>query len=66
MTKKEILQKIEELKSDYIRIQGDIEKLENTGNRIEAAEKHLSRIEEELKRLRALLAQYEWPESTGN
>ncbi|ASS89961.1 MAG: hypothetical protein C6W58_12625 [Bacillaceae bacterium] len=55
MTKQEIEQRIAELKSDYIRIQGDIEKLESVGGNIEKAEQQLTEIENELANLRTAL-----------
>lgn len=51
MTKSEIESKIAELKMDYVRIQGDIEKLESTGNGVSKAEELLIRIEKELREL---------------
>ncbi|MEK4027097.1 MULTISPECIES: SE1832 family protein [Bacillaceae] len=56
MTKSEIESKIAELKMDYIRIQGDIEKLESTGNGVSKAEEQLIRIEKELQELNEELA----------
>lgn len=56
MTKAEIESKIAELKMDYIRVQGDIEKLESTGNRVTKAEEQLVRMEKELQELNAQLA----------
>lgn len=52
-TKSEIEYQILELKSDYIRQQGDIEKLESTGfpQMIEKAEQRLKDMETELARL---------------
>ncbi|MDR9793469.1 SE1832 family protein [Aeribacillus pallidus] len=55
MTKQEIEQRIAELKSDYIRIQGDIEKLESVRGNIEKAEQQLTEIENELANLRTAL-----------
>jgi len=53
--------KMDELKSDYIRIQGDMEKLESLGKHSNVAysEKLLEEIEAELKRLREKLQQTE-------
>ncbi|MBN9655173.1 hypothetical protein GLV98_08845 [Halobacillus litoralis] len=59
MTKKEIQDQIAFLKSDYIRIQGDLDKLEAAGGNIQNAEKQLARMEEELKELNKQLAQAE-------
>lgn len=57
MTKEEIQKRIVELKSDYIRIQGDMEKLESLGKNgnVSYSEKLLEEIELELKQLRELL-----------
>ncbi|WP_033827449.1 SE1832 family protein [Bacillus andreraoultii] len=57
MTKEEIQKRIDELKSDYIRIQGDMEKLESLGKNgnVSYSEKLLEEIELELKQLRELL-----------
>ncbi|WP_299089589.1 SE1832 family protein [uncultured Metabacillus sp.] len=49
MEKEKINQKISELKMEYIRIQGDIEKLESTGHSITKLEEKLQEIEAELK-----------------
>ncbi|QHS23638.1 hypothetical protein GWK91_12035 [Virgibacillus sp. MSP4-1] len=51
-TKKEIEQEIEQLKMDYIRIQGDLDKLEATGGRVSPLEKTLERMEQQLADLR--------------
>ncbi|WLR48839.1 SE1832 family protein [Halobacillus litoralis] len=59
MTKKEIQDQITFLKADYIRIQGDLDKLEAAGGNIQNAEKQLARMEEELKELNKQLAQTE-------
>lgn len=52
MNKKEIEERMLELKMDYARIQGDIEKLESTGKTVRPLERHLQAIEEELRELR--------------
>ncbi|MBO2537561.1 MULTISPECIES: SE1832 family protein [Rummeliibacillus] len=59
--KDEILFQIAELKSDYIRQQGDIEKLESTGypELIEKAEKRLADMEQQLAELNKQLKAYE-------
>ncbi|GAA0487994.1 hypothetical protein GCM10008986_11950 [Salinibacillus aidingensis] len=54
-TKKEIEQEIEQLKMDYIRIQGDLDKLEATGGRVSPLEKTLERMEQQLADLRKQL-----------
>ncbi|MFC7393989.1 SE1832 family protein [Scopulibacillus cellulosilyticus] len=56
MTKEEIEQRIIELKSDYVRIQSDLEKMESVGANTERTEKVLIKIEEELKEMRKQLA----------
>lgn len=48
MSRKEIEDKIAELKSDYVRIQGDAEKLVLVGQSTEKAEQKLIEIEGEL------------------
>jgi len=48
MDKKELQAKLNELKSDYIRIQGDMDKLEFVGGRVSSAEEQLIRLEEEI------------------
>lgn len=59
-TKSEIEYQILELKSDYIRQQGDIEKLESTGfpQMIEKAEQRLKDMEIQLAELNAELAKF--------
>ncbi|WP_176140533.1 SE1832 family protein [Halobacillus salinus] len=56
MTKKEIQDQITFLKSDYIRIQGDLDKLEAAGGNVQRAEAQLERMENELKELKKQLA----------
>ncbi|MDQ0216076.1 hypothetical protein J2S13_002498 [Oikeobacillus pervagus] len=56
MTKAELENKIATLKMDYIRIQGDMEKLESVGRNVEATERVLIQIEEELKECNQQLA----------
>lgn len=55
MNKSQIEYKIRELKMDYIRVQGDIEKLESTGHGTSKAEEMLVSMEEELKELNSQL-----------
>ncbi|WP_050182161.1 SE1832 family protein [Domibacillus robiginosus] len=55
MNKLQIEYKIRELKMDYMRVQGDIEKLESTGHGILKAEEKLVEMEKELKELNELL-----------
>lgn len=46
---KEVLQaKLMELKSDYVRIQGDMDKLEYVKGRVSSAEGQLIRLEKEI------------------
>lgn len=57
MNKRDIQKKIDELKSDYIRIQGDMEKLESLGKNgnVAYSEKLLEKIELELQQLKCML-----------
>lgn len=57
-TKREIEQQIAELKMDYINLQGDIEKLENTGHieSVTKAEERLANMEQKLAELNKQLA----------
>ncbi|MDQ0158076.1 SE1832 family protein [Alkalibacillus salilacus] len=55
MTKDEIQAQIDQLKMDYIRIQGDLDKLEANGGNVTMLEKSLNRIEDELAELRQQL-----------
>lgn len=55
MSKADIEQKILELKHEYIRIQGDIEKLESVGRTADIANQQLIKIEKELDELRKQL-----------
>jgi len=48
MNKKELEIKLLELKSDYVRIQGDMDKLEFVGGRVSSAEEQLIRLEKEI------------------
>ncbi len=50
MDKRQVENEIAELKMDYINLQGDIEKLESTGNNsfVRKAETRLAAMEEEL------------------
>ncbi len=59
LTKREIEQQIAEIKMDYINLQGDIEKLENTGHidSVMQAEERLARMEKKLAELNKLLAE---------
>lgn len=55
MTKKELEIEIEKLKSDYIRIQEDMDKLEFVGGRVSSAEEQLVHLEKEIAKLNTLL-----------
>ncbi|WP_168733995.1 SE1832 family protein [Metabacillus sediminilitoris] len=55
MDAREIHVKIDDLKMEYIKVQGDIEKLESTGHSIEKLDAKLAEIENELMRYRAML-----------
>lgn len=51
MKKAEIEAKLAEAKSDYVRIQGDMDKLEYVEGRVSSAEEQLIRLEKEIKEL---------------
>lgn len=55
MNEKEINDKIDELKMEYVNRQGDMEKLESTGHSTEKLEARLKEIEDELAHYRSLL-----------
>lgn len=59
MNKKELETKLEHLKSDYIRIQGDMDKLEFVGEQTSSAEEQLIRLEKEIAEVRRALEQFE-------
>lgn len=58
LTKSKIQSQIAELKMDYINLQGDIEKLENTGHidSVTKAETRLANMEDQLAELNKQLA----------
>lgn len=58
LDKQQIEREIAELKMDYIRQQGDIEKLESTGHpqMVEKAEQRLEKMEQQLSELNQKLA----------
>lgn len=51
MDKEALEAHLRELKSDYVRIQGDMDKLEFVGGRVSAAEGQLIRLEEEIAKV---------------
>ncbi len=51
MNKSQIEYKIRELKMDYVRVQGDLEKLESTGQDTLKSEEMLMRLEKKLAQL---------------
>lgn len=51
VSKKELEAKLAELKSDYVRIQEDMDKLEFVGGRVSSAEEQLIRLENEIEAL---------------
>jgi hypothetical protein len=61
MEKRQVESAIAELKMDYINLQGDIEKLESTGNDsfVKKAEVRLSAMEEQLAELNKQLAEFD-------
>ena len=61
MNKRQVESAIAELKMDYINLQGDIEKLESTGNNsfVKKAELRLATLEEQLAELNKQLAAFD-------
>lgn len=57
MTKQEIKDRLIELKSDYARIQGDLEKMEATVGNSASGENILIQMEEEISHLQTKLKQ---------
>ncbi|HIS28006.1 MAG TPA: hypothetical protein IAA78_00965 [Candidatus Avamphibacillus intestinigallinarum] len=55
MNRKELEGLLLELKSDYIRIQGDMDKLEYVKGRVSSAEEQLIRLEGEIAEVNAKL-----------
>ncbi|HLR02384.1 MAG TPA: SE1832 family protein [Virgibacillus sp.] len=55
MTKEELEVEIEKLKSDYIRIQEDMDKLEFVGGRVSSAEGQLVELEKKIAHLKEKL-----------
>lgn len=58
MTKREIENKIAEVKSDYARIMADLEKLDSVGGNTTNAEKQLEQLEKELAELNKKLLDF--------
>lgn len=54
VTKVNVEDKISELKREYVRIQGDIERLESLGHSFEKLEVRLTEIEKEIQEYRLL------------
>ncbi|MGM8366523.1 SE1832 family protein [Virgibacillus sp. W0181] len=59
MNIKELQEKLAALKSDYIRIQEDMDKLEFVGGRVSSAEEQLIRLEGEIAEVNKQLEQIE-------
>ncbi len=59
MTKEQLEAKLDELKSDYVRIQEDLEKLVFVGGRESSAEEQLIRLEKEIAEVREQLEEVE-------
>ncbi|CAM4179439.1 SE1832 family protein [Lederbergia lenta] len=59
MNKKEIEYKILDLKTDYVRLQQDLEKLEYVKGNLHPLEKQLAEMEIELQELNKLLGEIE-------
>ncbi|MGM8214920.1 SE1832 family protein [Bacillaceae bacterium W0354] len=57
MTKAELQSELEQLKMDYIRIQGDLEKLESVGGRTSPLENTLKQMEEDMAVLRKKISE---------
>ncbi|WP_199256742.1 SE1832 family protein [Alteribacillus sp. YIM 98480] len=56
MNRDELENKLQMLKADYIRVQGDLEKLESVGGNAEPAAKELEMIEKEIQAINQKLA----------
>lgn len=54
-TVQELEAQLTELKSDFIRIQGDVEKIETTGGNVALAVKQLTALENEIAEVRTQL-----------
>ncbi|CDO05130.1 hypothetical protein BN988_03715 [Oceanobacillus picturae] len=55
MNKQALEAKLDELKSDYVRIQSDMDKLEYVRGRVSSAEEQLIRLEKEIADIREKL-----------
>ncbi|AXF57318.1 SE1832 family protein [Salicibibacter kimchii] len=55
MTVKELEDELNLLKSDYVRIQGDVDKLESVGGNVRPATRQLRHLEDEISRVRQQL-----------
>jgi predicted nuclease with TOPRIM domain len=58
-TKEELEGKLLELKSDYVRIQSDLDKLEYVKGRVSSAQEQLVRLEKEIAEVRQQLEELE-------
>lgn len=58
-TKAELEGKLLELKSDYVRIQSDLDKLEYVKGRVSSAQEQLVRLEKEIAEVRQQLEELE-------
>lgn len=54
-TVKELEQELAELKSDFVRLQGDVEKIESTGGNVAKAMEQLDSLEVEIANVRGQL-----------
>lgn len=59
MTKEKLEAQLAELKSDYVRIQQDMDKLEFVRGRVSSAEEQLIRLEKEIAEVNRKLAERE-------
>ncbi|WP_156290162.1 SE1832 family protein [Oceanobacillus salinisoli] len=59
MSKKELEAKLTELKSDYVRIQSDLDKLEYVKGRVSSAQEQLVRLEKEIAEVNRQLDELE-------
>ncbi|RKQ31508.1 SE1832 family protein [Oceanobacillus halophilus] len=59
MSRKELEAKLAELKSDYVRIQSDLDKLEYVKGRVSSAQEQLIRLEDEIAEVNRQLDELE-------